>query len=274
MLSPFIDVTKAVELIDGTDDIAVCDCRAYLDERNGIDSYRAGHIPGARFVDLETLVSGTPETGTGGGRHPMPSGGAFAAGLGELGIGHNTTVIAYDDVGGAIAARFVWMLRVLGQSAAIIDGGIQAWRGELETGDLRFEPVVHAARPFPADAMAIADDVAETIDAGGLVVDSRGAARYVGETEPIDPIAGHIPGAINLPFAENLHEGALRPADELADRFIDAGVTADTIFYCGSGVTACHNILSAEAAGIPRPKLYVGSWSGWIDRADPAVANG
>ena len=272
MLSPFIDVSRAEALIADPKDVAVCDCRAYLDERNGIDAYYAGHIPGARFVDLETLVSAPPVIGTGGGRHPLPASEAFAAGLGALGIGHDTTVIAYDDVGGAIASRFVWMLRVLGQSAAVLDGGIEAWTGPLVAGDEQFEPVAHSPRPFPSVAVVDAHDVATALEGGGLVVDSRGPARYAGEVEPIDPIAGHIPGAINLPFADNLADGALRSVDDLTDRFGAVGVDADTVFYCGSGVTACHNILAAEAAGLDRPKLYVGSWSGWVDQPDPPIA--
>ena len=271
-LPPFIDAATAVQLLTSNTNVVVCDCRAYLDDRNGIDAYRAGHIPGARFVDLETLVSSIPQPGSGGGRHPLPSPEAFAADLGELGIGHDNTVLAYDDVGGAIAARFVWMLRVLGQPAAIVDGGVQAWDGELESGDIDVAPVEHPVRPFPADAMANADQVGAVLAAGGLVADSRGAARYAGETEPIDAIAGHIPNAINLPFADNLADGALKVSDEVSKRFADAGVDADTIFYCGSGVTACHNILAAELVGLGRPKLYVGSWSGWIDRPNPPVA--
>lgn len=272
-LQPFIDVTVLHDLLGRTDlDLAICDCRAYLDEREGIDAYRAGHIPGARFIDLETDVSVAQELGTGGGRHPLPSAESFTNALGQAGIGHDTTVVAYDDVGGAIAARFVWMLRTLGQTAAVLDGGIAAWDGPLKQSDATFEPVNCQTRQFPVAAFATADDVAASIARGGLVIDSRGPDRYAGRVEPIDPIAGHIPGAVNLPFAENLEDGSLGDTDAIAARFTQVGVDEDTIFYCGSGVTACHNLLAAETAGLGRAKLYVGSWSGWIDRHDPPVA--
>lgn len=266
-IPPFVDVYTLRQMLDEVDSgVVVCDCRAYLDDRNGIDAYRAGHIPGAQFIDLEMVASGPVEAGTGKGRHPLPDPGDFAAGLGRAGISGDTTVVAYDDVGGAIAARFVWMLRALGQSAAVLDGGIATWGAPLETDTPTFDPVIAPVREFPADAVANAEQVAATIEAGGLVVDSRSADRYAGKIEPIDPVAGHIPGAVNLPFADNLDDGSLRPRHQLADRFESAGVDDDTIFYCGSGVTACHNLLVVEAVGLGTARLYVGSWSGWIDR--------
>ena len=272
MIPPFIDIDTLSTLLDASDSgVVVCDCRAYLDDREGADAYRAGHIPGARFIDLETLVSGPVEVGSGKGRHPLPDPVAFAEGLGDAGVEHGATVVAYDDVGGAIAARFVWMLRTLGQNASVLDGGIGAWGEALEAGEREFEAVVNEVRPIPADSIVSAEEVALVIERGGLVVDSRGADRYAGRVEPIDPIAGHIPGAINLPFAENLDDGTLRSIDRLSTRFEDAGVDQDTIFYCGSGVTACHNLLAAEAAGLGKAKLYVGSWSGWLDRPDPPI---
>lgn len=272
MIPPFIDIDTLSTLLDASDSgVVVCDCRAYLDDREGADAYRAGHIPSARFIDLETLVSGPVEVGSGKGRHPLPDPVAFAEGLGDAGVGHDATVVAYDDVGGAIAARFVWMLRTLGQNASVLDGGIGAWGEALEAGEREFEAVVNEVRPIPADSIVSAEEVALVIERGGLVVDSRGADRYAGRVEPIDPIAGHIPGAINLPFAENLDDGTLRSIDRLSTRFEDAGVDQDTIFYCGSGVTACHNLLAAEAAGLGKAKLYVGSWSGWLDRPDPPI---
>ena len=274
-LPPFVDVDALRDMLnEALADVVVCDCRSYLDEREGLDEYRAGHIPGARFIDLETAVSGPVESGTGKGRHPLPDPSDFADALGRAGISEDTTVVAYDDVGGAIAARFVWMLRTLGQPAAVLDGGIAAWDEPLESDDPTFDGVTTPARPFPPDALATADDVAAVIEARGLVVDSRGADRYEGRIEPIDPIAGHIPGAINLPFAENLEDGSLVSIQELTSRFREEEVDADTIFYCGSRVTACHNLLAAEAAGLGQAKLYVGSWSGWVDRDEPPVATG
>ena len=253
-------------------DAVLCDCRAYLDEREGIDAYRAGHIPGAIFMDLETVLSSKPVPGSGGGRHPLPSPEVFTNRLSSAGIEHDTKVVAYDDVGGAIAGRLVWMLRTLGQPAAILDGGLAAYAGELETNTPAPISVPNAARPWPEAAMATASEVEAHISNGGLVIDCRGPDRYAGLVEPIDPVAGHIPGAVNLPFAENLADGRFRSTAELEARFSEAGVDEDTIYYCGSGVTACHNLLAAEAAGLGKGKLYVGSWSGWTDRPDPLVA--
>lgn len=271
-LSPIIDIGQLHDLEGTADlDLVICDCRAYLDQREGLDAYRAGHIPQARFVDLETVLSAPPQAGTGGGRHPLAEPAVFAAGLGRLGIGHASTVVAYDDAGGAIAARLVWMLRTLGQPAAILDGGIGVWDGELETGEPSFVAVEHAPRDFPRNAMATREEVGAALEAGHLVVDSRGPERYRGEVEPLDAIAGHIPGATNLPFAGNLDSGQMRPTTELRQRFASINADPATIYYCGSGVTACHNMLVAEALGIGRGRLYVGSWSGWIDLAEPSV---
>ena len=273
--SPIISLPELRKLLDADEaastgtstELVLADCRAYLDDREGIDAYNAGHIPGARFVDLERVLSASPSRTL--GRHPLPDPEVFATGLSEAGIGHDTTVVAYDDAGGMIAGRLVWMLRTLGQDAAILDGGIDAWDGELETEHYRRSPVGHAPRPWPLDAMVDADGVAATIDAGGLVIDSRGAARYRGEIEPIDPIAGHIPGATNAPFADNLDDGYFRSPEELRERFAGLGVNEKTVYYCGSGVSACHNMLAAEASGFGRGLLYVGSWSGWSGSGRP-----
>jgi len=252
-------------------DAVLCDCRAYLDDRNGADAYSDGHIPGARFVDLATALSAEPITGSGGGRHPLPSPEAFATSLSRAGIGHETAVVAYDDAGGMIAGRLVWMLRVLGQPAALLDGGIGAWVGELERTDPEIVTVANDPRPWPKDATVSVDEITAHLASGGVVIDSRAPDRYRGETEPIDPVAGHIPGAKNLPFSGNLIDGMFAETDALTQRFSDAGVDADTIYYCGSGVSACNNMLAAEAAGLGRGRLYVGSWSGWVDLDQPVA---
>lgn len=249
--------------------VVICDTRAYLDDRDGRAAFDAGHIAEARFLDLETELSTTGDPTL--GRHPLPAPADFAAVLGSAGIGIDTPVVAYDDGGGRIAARLVWMLRVLGQSAAILDGGIEAWPGELTTETQPVNSVQTTSRPWPMDAIADAVTVEAHIAAGGVVVDSRAAIRYRGEMEPIDPKAGHIPGAINLPFSENLISDRTRSTEELRQRFTNASVDKHAIFYCGSGVTACHNILAAEAAGIERPRLYVGSWSGWSAQDRPVA---
>lgn len=270
-LAPFV---SAEWLADHLDEVVVVDCRWSLDGSQGHEQYREGHLPGAVFVDLDAELAAPPSPG--GGRHPLPSPRDFATTMARAGVGDDTPVIAYDTMGGAIAARLAWMLRVLDHPAAVLDGGLAAWPGPLETGEV--EPPVHGftARPWPAEAIAEAEDVAETAAAGGLVVDARAPERYRGEVEPIDARAGHVPGAISLPFADNLDDGRLRPDTQLRDRFVAAGVAPgrDTIVYCGSGVTACHDVLAIELAGLGRPRLYVGSWSAWSADPDRPAARG
>lgn len=271
--SPIISIAECRAALDDitATPVVLCDVRAYLDEREGRDAYEAGHIPGARFIDLDTVLAAP--AGPVVGRHPLPSPEVFATGLSMAGIGHDTPVIAYDDAGGMIAGRLVWMLRVLGQPAALLDGGISAWPGDLSTAREAVQPAPHVSRQWPLNATVDADEVQAIIADGGLVVDSRGAARYRGETEPIDPKAGHIPGAINMPFADNLADGRFLHRDALRERFEGADIDDNTVWYCGSGVSACHNLLAAEAAGLGFGKLYVGSWSGWSSEAARPVAS-
>ncbi len=253
--------------------VIVCDARAYLDGRDAKAIHREGHLPGAVFVDLETVLSGPPAGVA--GRHPLPNPDQFADDLGSLGISANASVVAYDDAAGAFASRLVWMLRAIDQEAAILDGGIDAWDGELETGGVDRTPAERLPVPWPTELLATANQVAAHITNGGVVIDSRAAPRFLGEEEPIDPRVGHVPGAVNLPFAGNLgHNGRfLSPAD-LSTRFRSVGAAAEAIVYCGSGVTACHNALAMEAAGLGVPRLYVGSWSGWSSDPDRPVAVG
>lgn len=254
--------------------VIVCDVRYYLDGRDNWAAYLDGHLPGARFVDMDTVLSSAP--GPIVGRHPLASPETFAAGLAKLGIGSDAAIVAYDDLGGGIAGRLVWMLRQIGQPAALLSGGMNAWKGTIERGAVEVDPVEREAVEWPEGAFVDADAVAAHIAAGGVVADSRSPERYRGETEPIDPRAGHVPGAINLPFVENLSTagGTFRSTDELAQRFAEANVDADSIIYCGSGVSACNNLLAMESAGLGRAALYVGSWSGWSSDPDrPAAAD-
>ncbi len=236
------------------------------------DDHLAGHLPGARFVSVDDDLAGPP--GPVVGRHPLPTPDRFADRLGALGIGAQTPVVAYDRHGGAFAARLVWMLRTLGQDAALLDGGFDAWTGPVESGPVEVSPVVRHPISWGADALADADEVAAHVRAGGVVVDSRAAERYRGEVEPIDAIAGHVPGAVNLPFADNLVDGRFRLTGELRERFAPLADDPDPIVYCGSGVTACHNALAMEHATGVRPRVYVGSWSGWSSDPDRPVATG
>lgn len=271
-LAPFV---SARWVADHLAEVAVVDCRWSLDGSQGREQYLDGHVPGAVFVDLDAELA-APATRE-GGRHPLPAPDAFARAMSRAGIGDETPVVAYDTMGGAIAARLAWMLRVLDHPAAVLDGGLAAWGGDLESGAVTPEPASFSARPWPPSAIATADQVAAAPRSGGLVIDARAPERYRGETEPVDARPGHVPGAVNVPFADTLApEGALRPDTALRDRFVDVGVSPDrdTIVYCGSGVTACHDVLAIELAGLGRPRLFVGSWSAWSADPDRPAATG
>lgn len=242
----------------------IADVRWYLDGRSGREAYEECHIPGAVFVDLDRDLAGPP--GPAGGRHPLPAPREFAAAMGKLGIAARSTVVAYDDAGGSTAARLVWMLRVLGTDAALLDGGLAAFGAPLERGTVTPEAAEFPERPWPEHLLAGLDDAA---DRANVVIDAREPARYRGEQEPVDPRAGHIPGAVNLPSRGNLApDGRFLPADRLRARFEAVGAGPDAVAYCGSGVTACHNLVAMEHAGLGRGRLYPGSWSHYS--ADPA----
>jgi thiosulfate/3-mercaptopyruvate sulfurtransferase len=275
-----IGVDALQELL-GEPRLAVVDCRFDLmNPEAGRRAYLAAHIPGARYADLNRDLSAptTPLTG----RHPLPAPAAFANRLGELGIGDSSQVIAYDDANGAYAARLWWMLRWLGHDAvAVLDGGFKAWTAHgraLESGETAvraqsFTPRVHS------QAVVSASEVAQALlDPRALLVDARAAERFAGSVEPIDAVAGHIPGAVNHPFSLSLDaQGRFLPAAELKGRWQErlAGKDAgNLIAMCGSGVTACHNLLSLEVAGLSGAKLYAGSWSEWIRDPRHPVARG
>jgi thiosulfate/3-mercaptopyruvate sulfurtransferase len=244
------------------DDVRVVDVRWYLDGRSGRDAYAAGHIPGAVWLDIDSDLS-APAT-TADGRHPLPSAEQFAAVLGRVGIAEGTPVVAYDDAGGSIAARLWWMLHVLDEPVAVLDGGLDAWPGAVVRDVPSYPSVVRAPRPWPPDRFVSADDVAKT---GAAVYDARTAERYAHGDE-IDPRPGHIPGALSAPWAGNLDaEGRFRAAAELRERFAAAGERG-AVAYCGSGVTACHDLLAMHLAGFDDLALYPGSWSQW--GADPS----
>jgi thiosulfate/3-mercaptopyruvate sulfurtransferase len=252
----------------------VLDGRWYHDGggAKGRAAYKQGHLPRARFVDLDRCEAGPPSAAA--GRHPLPTPAAFATCCSALGILPTSTVVVYDDTGGMAAARMVWMLRALDVDAAVLDGGIGAWSGDLETGSGGLlMATTFPVRPWPPELLAVAD---ELLDAP-LVIDARAAERYRGDVEPIDSQAGHIPGAVNVPFTANVDaDGSWLPAHELRARFEAAGVRRDedVVVYCGSGVTACHDLLAIERAGLGRGRLYPGSWSQWSADPDRPVATG
>ena len=327
MIDPFVDI----EWVRGhLDEVVLADSRWYADGRSGRDAYAAGHIPGAVFVDLDTALT-SHEDPARGGRHPLAEPADFAAAMAALGFGDDDTVIAYDDAGGVIAARLVWMLRVTGHEAALLDGGLGAWPGPLATapdrvrtndriaaisanapgGDGAFAKCVRrndriaeisanapggpadaptgvrsspripgesanatgggarfTARAWPADRLASIDEVAAVASGGGVVLDARPAERFAGAPDDLDPRPGHIPGSRSVPCRENVDaDGRLLPLADLRARFAVDDAT-EVISSCGSGVTACHNLLAMEQAGLGRGRLFPGSWSQWS--RDPA----
>ena len=250
-------------LAEHLSDVRVVDVRWYLDGRSGRAAYREGHIPGAVWLDVDSELSGWASPAA--GRHPMPRPEQFAAVLGRVGIAQGTPVVAYDDAGGSIAARLWWMLRAIGEPAAVLDGGLAGWPGELVTDLPDVEPEYREPRPWPAALFPSADAVAGT---GAAVYDARTAERYAHGDPNIDPRPGHIPGALSAPWAANLMEdGRLRPPEELRELYA-AAAESGAVAYCGSGVTACLDLLGMELAGITNTALYAGSWSQWA--ADPS----
>jgi thiosulfate/3-mercaptopyruvate sulfurtransferase len=236
-------------------------------------AFAAGHLPGARLVDRDRLTARPPRAGE--GRHPLPTPEAFAEGLAAAGVGDDDAVLAYDRERGASAARLVYLLRVLGQPAALLDGGLDGYEDPLEVGPpAPVAPAARTPRPWP-DVLVDADAVTAHLAAGGVLLDARAAARFRGEVEPLDPVAGHIPGARSAPFEDNLdRDGLFQAPPKLWARYTALGADATAVVSCGSGVTACHDALAVEHAGLGLPRLYVGSWSEWI--TDPArpVATG
>ena len=266
---PLVD---AAWLSAHADDVVIADVRWYLDGRSGREAYDRGHIGGARFVDLDTDLSGPPTAE--GGRHPLPSPEDFAAAMARLGIGDGAAVVAYDDVGGVIASRLWWMLDCLGGSAAVLDGGLETWPGALQTAAPSWQPEAFTPRPWPADRFATIDEVDKArTDPESVVIDARSVERYRGQPNNIDPRFGHIPGAVSMQVGDNLRDGRLLSATEMRERYERAGA-ADrrVIAYCGSGVSACHDLLALRHAGLRDGRLFVGSWSVWGGDPDRPLA--
>lgn len=263
-------------LADNADDVVICDVRMLTEPDLARRRFEEAHLPGARLVDLDRDLAAPAAAQL--GRHPLPTPEAFADTLARLGIAGDAGIVAYDDANGALAARLVWMLRALGDDAALLDGGSAAWEGPLDHGPVSLAPVERRVRPWPRGLLADADDVRSAIDQGLPVIDSRSAERFRGEIEPIDAVAGHIPGAVNLPFVRHFEPaGRLRSADDITGAFLSIGVPSlddGPIVYCGSGVTACVNLLAAEHSGLGAGRLYVGSWSGWSTTEGLPVATG
>ena len=267
MIPPFVDE----QFVRDHPDAVLADVRWYLDGRDGKAAFEAGHLSGAIWVDLDHHLAGTDQPAT-EGRHPFPTPEGFAAAMGSLGIGNDTVVVAYDDTGGLTAGRLAVMLRMVGCDAAVLIGGLGAWTGPIETGAGRTPTATtFTPRDWPADRLASADDVERIVAEGGAAIDARSYERFLGEVVQVDKQPGHVPGARSAPWSAVLDTDAKpRPVDDLRDHFHDLGVDGahEVVAYCGSGVSACMNVLAMEHAGLALPRLYVASWSGWT--ADPS----
>jgi len=260
-------------------DWAVVDCRFDLTNKAwGETAYRAGHLPGAYYAHLETDLSKQPSAGS--GRHPLPDWQLFAERLGSWGVHRDTQVLVYDQGNGAFAARLWWLLRSVGHPrVAVLDGGWRAWLAG--GGDVdRAIPARHLQHYAlaPGAGWVTTPDVQRNLDGAEFVlVDARKSERFVGRQEPVDAVAGHIPGALNYPFERNLDaDDRFRPHAELRLDWLtclQGAPPTSVVHMCGSGVTACHNLLAMEVAGLHGSRLYVGSWSEWI-RGDRPLATG
>jgi thiosulfate/3-mercaptopyruvate sulfurtransferase len=293
-VGPLVDADWLREHL-GEPGLAVVDCRFVLGQPGAAEAaWVEGHIPGAAVLDVDRDLSAEPGPR---GRHPLPAPEAFEAAARRAGIGADSRVVAYDEAGEGGASRLWWLLRHFGHDhVTVLDGGLRAWReegGELRASEEEIEPGDFQAAQ-PADTTASIEELAHEADAAHahqaetapahqaeaacapadrppVLLDARAPERYRGEVEPIDPVAGHIPGAVSVPFAELAPDGRFLPPAELRARFEAAGVESgkEAVAYCGSGVTACVVVLAAEVAGIGPTRLYPGSWSEWSGRGLP-----
>lgn len=270
-MNPLVSVAELAAALTGPNPPRVLDVRWKLGGPPGREEFAKGHLPSAVYVDLDTELAGhgLPTDG----RHPLPEIVDFEAAARGWGLNHGDAAVVYDDVSGTSAARAWWLLRHAGfENVRVLDGGLTAWvaaGGALETGAPEVTPgTVH----LEYGQLPVLDaDTAASVAAHGVLLDARAGERFRGEVEPVDPRAGHIPGAVSAPTAETIGpDGRMLPPDDLAARFAALGVDADTRVgvYCGSGVTAAHAALAMEAAGLPIPALYPGSFSAWSN--DPA----
>ena len=278
--STLISAQELTALLDGGEDLLVVDCRSDIaDPARGARAHARAHVRGAVFADLNTDLSDLRKTGL--GRHPLPDATDFSRVLSRWAWARDVTVVAYDDAGGALAAaRLWWMLRLAGASrVAVLDGGVKAWSdaGYPLGDDAPTRTPRNVSVSFDPGQVVNTDEL-QRIRTTSLLLDARAAPRYRGENETIDPVAGHVPGAANRPFATNLQtDGRFKTAATLRAEFetlLGATAPADVVHMCGSGVTACHNLLAMEHAGLSGSRVYAPSWSGWI--ADPGrpVATG
>ena len=285
--SLLIDAHSLQDLLNGSTNCHLFDCRFQLaDTTYGEQAHKRGHIEGARYVHLDRDLS-SPILDGAKGRHPLPNATVLLKQCRDWGMTRSDQIVCYDDVSGPFAARLWWLLRWLGFSnVMVLDGGIRRWieqgfpvvqHHSDQSAEAKVEPSSDLSMSPNSDMLATIGDV-ESISQvkGGLcLVDSRSKERYLGQEEPIDPIGGHIPGARNIPWMDNLtSEGTFKSSNELRQRFQHTIGSELPIYYCGSGVTACHNILATQIAGMNMPKLFAASWSGWIHDPTRSIAIG
>jgi thiosulfate/3-mercaptopyruvate sulfurtransferase len=280
-MHPLIGTAELAERLASLRPPTVLDVRWSLAGPLGAELYDAGHVPTAVFVDLDADLAGSPGAG---GRHPLPEPDDLQAALRRFGVRRDRPVVAYDSGDGSIAARAWWLLRWAGHpEVAVLDGGFARWSAEgrpVSGEPVTPEPGDFEVRPGQMPVLG-ADEAATLATGGGALLDARAAERFAGDVEPIDPVAGHVPGALNAPAAGNVdNDGRWLPPARLADRFAELGVRpgAPVAAYCGSGVTACSLVLALEVAGLTTPQrpaaLYAGSWSHWCTDPTRPVATG
>lgn len=277
----FTTLISAEQLASQLDNpnLIIFDCRFSLaDSQAGHRLYRQGHIPQARYADLNQDLSSTPKSYT--GRHPLPDFKTLAHKLGAWGVSNRSQVVVYDDAGGAFAGRMWWLLRTMGHdSVAVLDGGFAYWQKQgLPVTTTLPQPTPSVFRPYVDSKQWLSAIEIENALARRTItlIDARTPERYAGLQEPIDPVAGHVPKALNRPFQRNLNkQGLFLAPQELNKQFKNLGVAdhpTQTVHMCGSGVTGCHNLLAMEVAGLSGSRLYAGSWSDWISNRNRDVA--
>ncbi len=262
-------------------DLVIVDCRySSANPGAGEFAYEHSHLPGAVYAHLDRDLSDMGKRGGGNGRHPWPDAATFTAKLGHWGILPHHQVVAYDDGDGAMAARLWFLMRALGhEKVAVLDGGFTHWselRLPVNSEPVRRRQTSYEAR-FDESRLLDATQVQARVAEGDLLMDARPADRFRGENDFMDRVHGHVPGAVNRPYGENLRDGRFRPPTELADAFraaLAGRSPQQAIMMCGSGVTACHNLLAMERAGLHGAKLFTGSWSGWIEDPQRPVETG
>lgn len=268
MSGPLISATELQELVSGATPPVLLDVRYRMGGPCGPDDYAAGHIPGAAYVDMNADLASPPGEG---GRHPLPDPALFNTAMRRAGVGLETPVVVYDDWAGHAASRAWWLLRHYGhRDVRVLDGGWSAWQAAGGAAENGHPVVAHGDFHGVPGSMPVVD--ADTVTGVDVLIDARAPERYRGEHEPIDPVAGHIPGAVNVPTARNLdNHGHFRDPEELRAVYgpvLPEGADGTVAAYCGSGVTACHDVLALDLIGVSAA-LYPGSWSGWITSARP-----